>query len=115
MEKKDTKSAKKTISSEGDTVKKVSDSSKPVKKADGAKKTASAKAGKKKPSEKGAKKKKTPLRKSDKVILSIIAVLVALGAVFAGIILNLDFAEDIFHHGTDFIDDTHVDTDGDGR
>ena len=115
MEKKDIKSAKKTTSSEGDTVKKASDSSKPVKKADGAKKTASAKAGKKKPSEKGAKKKKTPLRKSDKVILSIIAVLVALGAVFAGIILNLDFAEDIFHHGTDFIDDTHVDTDGDGR
>ena len=115
MEKKDTKSAKKTTSSEGDTVKKASDSSKPVKKTDGAKKTASAKAGKKKPSEKGAKKKKAPLRKSDKAILSIIAVLVALGAVFAGIILNLDFAEDIFHHGTDFIDDTHVDTDGDGR
>ena len=115
MEKKDTKSAKKTTSSEGDTVKKASDSSKPVKKADGAKKTASAKDGKKKSSEKGAKKKKAPLRKSDKAILSIIAVLVALGAVFAGIILNLDFAEDIFHHGTDFIDDTHVDTDGDGR
>lgn len=115
MEKKDTKSAKKTTSSEGDTVKKASDSSKPVKKADGAKKTASAKAGKKKPSETGAKKKKAPLRKSDKAILSIIAVLVALGAVFAGIILNLDFAEDIFQHGTDFIDDTHVDTDGDGR
>lgn len=115
MEKKDTKSAKKTTSREGDAVKKASDSSKPVKKADGAKKTASAKAGKKKSSEKGAKKKKAPLRKSDKVILSIIAVLVALGAVFAGIILNLDFAEDIFHHGTDFIDDTHVDNDGDGR
>ena len=115
MEKKDTKSAKKTTSSEGYTVKKASDSSKPVKKADGAKKTASAKAGKKKSSEKGAKKKKAPLRKSDKAILSIIAVLVALGAVFAGIILNLDFAEDIFHHGTDFIDDTHVDNDGDGR
>ena len=115
MEKKDTKSAKKMTSSEGDTVKKASDSSKPVKKADGAKKTASAKDGKKKSSEKGAKKKKAPLRKSDKAILSIIAVLVALGAVFAGIILNLDFAEDIFHNGTDFIDDTHVDTDGDGR
>lgn len=115
MEKKDTKSAKKTTLSEGDTVKKASDSSKPVKKADGAKKTASAKDGKKKSSEKGTKKKKAPLRKSDKAILSIIAVLVALGAVFAGIILNLDFAEDIFHNGTDFIDDTHVDTDGDGR
>ncbi len=62
-----------------------------------------------------AKSKKTPLRKSDKVFIAIISSLIVLGAVFVGMILNFDFAEDFFHDATDFIDDTRVDTDGDGE
>lgn len=65
-------------------------------------------------SAKSAQKKKKPLKKVDKILLAIIGVLVVTGGVFVGIILNLDFAEDIFHHGDGFVDDTHVDENGDG-
>ena len=91
----------------------MGNSNKTSSKANSAKKQSAESSAKKSGGKKTHKKK--PLRKIDKTLLVIIAVLAVLGAVFIGIILNLDFAEEIFHHGNGFIDDTHVDNDGDGE
>lgn len=76
------------------------------------KKESSATSAQKNKTKKSAKKK--PLKKIDKVVLVIIAILVVSGTVFTGIILNLDLRED-FLHRDGFVDDTHIDSDGDGK
>lgn len=98
MSKKNAESVKK---------KKKGTAKKPVKKTSAVKNTAK--------NTKGKNKQKKPLRKSDKVWLSVIAVLVALAAVFIAIILTLDFREDVTDNTGGFVDDTHIDADGDGE
>lgn len=118
--------AAKQTAAKGNTAKKAKTESDKAAKSDSKKKSAAkaeskadakAKTASKNDSEtdsKNGKKKRAPLRKTDKVLITIIAVLAVAGGVFAGIILNLDFGENFLHNGTGFIDDTHVDTDGDG-